>query len=107
MRSTIAVLLLVLFLAAAYLVASPGTTATGTSYDYRTDPNITSWLSKKEAERLMRYHGVQGLKITDREVFIHRDNRWVCVYHDPPYPLEISIVAGTPKETVVARAERP
>ncbi len=107
MKSTTAIFLLIPLLAALYLCAATGAPATSAPYDYRQDPNITSWLTKKEADRLMRYHGAQALKITANEVFIQRDNRWICVYHDPPYPLEMSIVSGTPQETVLANASRP
>lgn len=71
------------------------------------DPGVTSWLSAGEARRLMRYHGVLGLKITADKVFIRRDGRWICVYHDPPYPLERSIASGSHHETVVASSEDP
>lgn len=104
MRSTIAIILLLPLLAAVYLFADPELPA---AYDYREDPNITSWLSKKEAERLMRYHGASGLKVTSDQVFIRRNDQWVCVYHDPPYPMERSIALGSPGETVLANAERP
>lgn len=104
MKSVIALILLFPLLAAVYLFAEPEVRAT---YSYREDPNITSWLTKKEAERLMRYHGTSGLKITSSKVFIRRDNRWICVYHDPPYPLEKSIALGSSRETVLANAERP
>lgn len=104
MRSTVAILLLLPLLAAMYLFAEPDLPAV---YDYRNDPNITSWLSKKEAKRLMRYHGASGLKVTSDRVFIRRDDRWVCVYHNPPYPMERSIAQGSSAEMAFATAERP
>jgi len=106
MKSRTAKMLLISLLPAICLFAAQGPSAAPVAYDYREDPNVTSWLTKKGAERLMRYHGAQGLKITENEVFIQRDNRWICVYHDPPYPLEMSIVSGTSRETVLAHAER-
>ena len=66
MKSTIALLLLLPLLAAMFLFAKPELLDT---YNYREDPNITTWLTKKEAERLMRYHGASGLKITSSQVF--------------------------------------
>lgn len=106
MKSTVAMILLIPLLAAIGLFAARGPSTAPVAYDYRADPNVTSWLTKKGAERLMRYHGTQGLMITANEVFIQRDNRWICVYHDPPYPLEMSVVSGTSKETVLAHADR-
>lgn len=104
MKSTIALILLLPLLAAMYLFAEPELSA---AYKYEEDPNITSWLTKKEAERLMRYHGASGLKITSSKVFIRRDNRWICIYHDPPYPLEKTVASGASGETIVANAGRP
>lgn len=103
MRSLFALLLMFFLLAGGFLFAEPSSPV---SYDYQDDPEITSWLSKKEAARLMQYHGVQGLKITDAEVFIVRDGRWIRVYHDPPYPAEKGIASGNPEETLLASAER-
>jgi hypothetical protein len=31
----------------------------------------------------MRYHGTNGIMITDDSVYIKRDGRWICVYRDP------------------------
>jgi ABC-type uncharacterized transport system auxiliary subunit len=104
MKSTIAFLLLLPLLAAMSLFGKP---EAATSYRPQEDPNITSWLSKKEAEHLMRYHGAAGLKITSDKVFIRRDNRWICIYHDPPYPFEKSVASGISGETVVAHSGRP
>lgn len=103
LRPLVALLLLVLLSAGGYLFVEP---ASPVSHDLQDDPDITSWLSKKEAARLMQYHGVQGLKITDAEVFIVRDGRWIRVYHDPPYPTEKNIASGSPEETLLASAER-
>lgn len=71
------------------------------------DASVTSWLSKGQAERLMRYHGVPGLKITADKVFIRREGRWICIYHDPPYPLERSIALGRGRETLLAASGGP
>ena len=101
MKSTIAMILLIPLLFALLLFAKPQTT---TSYRYQEDPNITSWLSKKEAERLMRYHGAVGLKVTSDKVYIRRDHQWICVLHNPPYPSEESIASGRTGETVVAHS---
>ena len=103
MRSLFALLLMIFLLAGGYLFAEP---VSPVSYDYQDDPEITSWLSKKEAARLMQYHGVQGLKVTAAEVFIPRDGQWIRVYHDPPYPAEKSIASGNPEETLLASADR-
>lgn len=103
MRPLVTLLLLLCLFAGGYLFAEP---ASSVPYDYQDDPDITSWLSKKEAARLMQYHGVQGLKITDAEVFIARDGRWIRVYHDPPYPMEKNIASGNPEETLLASADR-
>ena len=103
MRSTIAILVLLPLLAAIYLFAMPEQPA---AYDYRNDPNITTWLTKKEAERLMRYHGASGLKITADKVFIRRDDRWICIFHDPPYPQEMSVAMGIPQHTLLATVDR-
>lgn len=104
MKQIIALLVMLPLLAAAYLLAKPEMPS---SYSYREDPNITTWLTKKEAERLMRYHGASGLKITSSQVFIRRDDRWICVFHDPPYPLEQSVASGTSGQTILATADRP
>lgn len=53
------------------------------SVDYQEDPNVTSWLSKEKAGELMRYHGTNGIMITEDRVYIKRDSRWVCVYRNP------------------------
>lgn len=71
------------------------------------DASVTGWLSKRQAERLLRYHGVLALKITGDKVFIRREGRWICVYHDPPYPLERSIASGRGRETVLAASGGP
>ncbi|MBE0569899.1 MAG: hypothetical protein IH576_04580 [Deltaproteobacteria bacterium] len=44
----------------------------------------TSWLSKKEIARLMRYHGAEGLKVTQEEAYIFRDARWIPVMKRNP-----------------------
>jgi hypothetical protein len=41
--------------------------------------NISTWLPKQEIVRLMRFHGTDGLKITQDEVYIYRDQRWIPV----------------------------
>jgi hypothetical protein len=51
--------------------------------DPQTDMHVTTWLSKKKALQLMRYHGTNGILITAAEVYIKRDGRWICVYRDP------------------------
>jgi hypothetical protein len=55
----------------------------GVSVDYQEDPNVTSWLSKEKARDLMRYHGTNGIMITEDRVYIKRDSRWICVYRNP------------------------
>lgn len=58
------------------------------SYDYEKDPNITSWLSKDKASQIMRYHGANAIKITEDQVYILRDGRWISVYREPSLPPE-------------------
>lgn len=41
--------------------------------------DLSTWLPKKEIVRLMRYHGTDGLKITQDEACIFRENRWIPV----------------------------
>lgn len=55
------------------------------SYDGKEDPYITPWLSKKKAGQIMRFHGTNGIKITEDRVYIKRDGRWICVYRDPSF----------------------
>ena len=42
-------------------------------------PDPTTWLQKQEIERLMRYHGADGMMITPDAAFILRDSKWVMV----------------------------
>jgi hypothetical protein len=51
--------------------------------DSQKDMYVTTWLSKKKARHLMRYHGTNGILITAAEVYIKRDGRWICVYRAP------------------------
>jgi len=53
------------------------------SADYQEDPYITSWLSKEKARQIMRYHGENAIKITEDQVYIRREGRWICVYRNP------------------------
>ncbi|MBP2674093.1 MAG: hypothetical protein H6Q84_933 [Deltaproteobacteria bacterium] len=41
--------------------------------------DIGTWLPKKEIVRLMRYHGADVMKVTQDEVYIYRDARWIPV----------------------------
>jgi hypothetical protein len=41
--------------------------------------DIATWLPKKEIVRLIRYHGTDGLKITQDEVYIYRGEKWIPV----------------------------
>jgi hypothetical protein len=41
--------------------------------------DLSTWLPKQQIIQLMRFHGADGLKITQDEVFILRDSRWVPV----------------------------
>ncbi len=67
----------VLFLAAA--------TAAMVGYDQfmATQPvgnlELHTWIPKPQIVHLMRYHGTDGLKITQDEVFIWRNNQWIPV----------------------------
>lgn len=42
-------------------------------------PPATPWVTKSELHRLQRYHGTVALKITDLDVSIWRDHRWIVV----------------------------
>jgi len=41
--------------------------------------DLSTWLPKPEIVRLMRYHGTDGLKITQDEVYIYRGEKWIPV----------------------------
>jgi hypothetical protein len=41
--------------------------------------DLTTWVPKKRIVQLMQFHGTDGLKVTQDEVFILRDSRWVPV----------------------------
>jgi hypothetical protein len=41
--------------------------------------DLSTWLPKNEIVRLMRYHGADGMKITQDEVYIFRGDKWVLV----------------------------
>jgi hypothetical protein len=41
--------------------------------------DLSTWVPKKEIVRLMRYHGTDGLKITQDVVYIYRDAKWIAV----------------------------
>ena len=41
--------------------------------------NVSTWLPKQEIVRLIRYHGTDGLKITQDEVYIYRVEKWIPV----------------------------
>ena len=41
--------------------------------------DMTTWLSQQQIKQLMRFHGSDVLKVTQDEVFISRDNKWVSV----------------------------
>ncbi|MBE0569900.1 MAG: hypothetical protein IH576_04585 [Deltaproteobacteria bacterium] len=41
--------------------------------------DLSTWLPKGQIIQLMRFHGTDGLKVTQDEVFIFRDSRWVPV----------------------------
>ncbi len=42
------------------------------------------WFSRTESLRLMRYHGTNGLKITNDRVYIFRDSKWIPVLKRKP-----------------------
>ena len=70
------------------------------------DSHVTSWLSKKKARQLMRYHGTNGILVTAAEVYIKRDGRWICVYRDPSSLPEQSVRPLVPATAVrIARDE--
>ncbi len=68
--------------------------------DYNEDPYVTSWLSKTKARQIMRYHGTNAIKITEDQVYIMRDGRWICVYRDPSSLPEKDDGEVTPTTTV-------
>jgi len=37
------------------------------------------WVSTKQTEQLMRYHGTDALMITEEKVYIWRDSEWIPV----------------------------
>ena len=37
------------------------------------------WITRTEGLRLMRYHGTNGLKITQDRVYIWQDSKWIQV----------------------------
>ena len=80
-------LICVLFTAPVYQQASD---------NYQEDPYVTSWLSKKKAKQIMRYHGENAIKITEDQVYIRREGRWICVYRDPSSLPEMDNRQGTP-----------
>jgi hypothetical protein len=41
--------------------------------------DVSTWVPKTEIVRLMRFHGTDGLKITQDEVFIYRGEKWIPV----------------------------
>jgi hypothetical protein len=74
--------------------------------DSQKDMYVTTWLSKKKARQLMRYHGTNGILITAAEVYIKRDGRWICVYRDPSSLPEERIRPLAPAAAVqIARGE--
>jgi hypothetical protein len=42
-------------------------------------PDPTTWLPKQEIQRLMRYHGTDGMMVTPDAAYILRDSKWVLV----------------------------
>ncbi|HSL92176.1 MAG TPA: hypothetical protein VK863_05970 [Candidatus Limnocylindrales bacterium] len=42
------------------------------------------WITRVESVRLMRYHGTNGLKVTNDRVYIWRDSRWIPVMKRNP-----------------------
>jgi|GEM_PF-1441480 len=93
-RSSPWYLLLGGLLLACLLFVSPG--YQGVSDDYQEDPYVTTWLSKEKASELMRYHGANGIMITEDRVYIKRDSRWICVYRDPSALPEMETLQGAP-----------
>lgn len=51
--------------------------------DSRTRGAIGSWLSDDETRRLMRYHGVDALMVSDEEAKILRGGKWITVKRRP------------------------
>jgi hypothetical protein len=47
-------------------------------------PVEPTWTTRTENLRLMRYHGTNGLKITEDRVYIWRDSKWIQVLKRKP-----------------------
>ena len=41
--------------------------------------NLATWLPEQQIKELMRFHGADVMKVTQDEVFIPRDSKWVLV----------------------------
>lgn len=80
-RNRLVTLLLVGLFLSCVLIARPGGQVV--PEDYQKDPNVTTWLTKEKARQIMRYHGTNGIMVTEDSVYIKRDGRWICVYRDP------------------------
>jgi len=70
------------------------------SDNYQEDLYVTSWLSKEKARQIQRYHGANAIKITEDQVYIQREGRWICVYRDPSTLPEKVDRQGTSTATV-------
>lgn len=67
--------LLFLFAAGIILMGYDQFAGTGSARN----PDLTTWLPKKEIVQLMRFHGTGALKITQDEVYIRRNSKWIPV----------------------------
>jgi hypothetical protein len=45
--------------------------------------DLSTWLSKRQIVHLMNFHGTDGLKVTQDEVYIYRGDRWIPVMKRP------------------------
>jgi len=39
-----------------------------------------AWITERECERLMRYHGVPGLRLKGGKAYIKRNEKWIVVW---------------------------
>jgi hypothetical protein len=97
------------WLLGAFLLVSVLFTAPGykqASDNYQEDPYVTSWLSKEKARQIQRYHGAYAIKITEDQVYIKREGRWICVYRNPSSLPENVDIQGTSTATVRVDRDR-
>ena len=78
-RKRLHVALILVVVALLTLFLAYGLRAIVRSVDAQATVERTSWLSEKECNRLMNYHGVSYLRITDNAAEIYRGGEWIAV----------------------------